>query len=165
MSKKSLSTFLGAIFKTEEKLVFITDGNLEDLEEIYWYCRRTGFDNILGYFPNVSNQWENNGEELEKVATISAKKYRETSREGEFMLLDIRKSDEIEDSDPHENRVNVPLQNIYKCLAHLSYDLPIFVLCNSGERATIGYSYLKRKGYNPIVIAGGVKMLEALDDK
>ena len=165
MSKKSLSTFLGAIFKTEEKLVFITDGNLEDLEEIYWYCRRTGFDNILGYFPNASNLWENNGEELEKVATISAKKYRETSREGEFMLLDIRKSDEIEDSDPHENRVNVPLQNIYKCLAHLSYDLPIFVLCNSGERATIGYSYLKRKGYNPIVIAGGVKMLEALDDK
>lgn len=165
MSKGSLSTFLGAIFKTNEKLVFVTDNNVSDLEEIYWYCKRIGFDNIIGYFPNSSNQWENNGEELEKVATISAKKYREVSIDGDFMLLDIRKSDEIEDSDPVENRVNIPLHNIYKCLAHLSYDLPTFVLCGSGERATIGYSYLKRKGYNPIVIAGGAKMLEVLDEK
>ncbi len=164
MSKRSISTFLGAIFKTSEKLVFVTDGNVSDLEEIYWYCKRIGFDNIIGYFPNSSNQWENNGEELEKVATISAKKYREVSIDGDFMLLDIRKSDEFGDSDPVENRVNIPLHNIYKCLAHLSYDLPTFVLCGSGERATIGYSYLKREGYNPIVIAGGAKMLEALDE-
>ena len=165
MSKKSISTFLGAIFKTDEKILFVIDDNIGELEEIYCYCKRIGFDNILGYFPNASSQWENNGEELEKVSTISAKKYRETSRDSEFMLLDIRKSDEIEDTDPHENRVNIPLHNIYKCLAHLSYDLPTFVLCNSGERATIGYSYLKRKGYNPIVITGGVKMLEALNEK
>lgn len=165
MSKKSISTFLGAIFETDEKIVFVIDNNIDELEEIYWYCKRIGFDNILGYFPNASGQWENNGEELEKVSTISAKKYRETSIDSEFILLDIRKSDEIEESDPDENRINIPLHNIYKCLAHLSYDLPTFVLCNSGERATIGYSYLKRKGYNPIVITGGVKMLEALEEK
>lgn len=165
MSKKSISTFLGAIFKTDERIIFIIDDNIGELEEIYWYCKRIGFDNILGYFPNASSQWENNGEGLEKVSTISAKKYREASINGEFILLDIRKSDEFEESDPVENRVNVPLHNIYKCLQHLSYDVPTFVLCSSGERATIGYSYLKRKGYNPIVIAGGAKMLEALDEK
>lgn len=75
MSKKSISTFLGAIFNTNKKIVFISgDNNISDLEEIYWYCKRIGFDNILGFFPNASKQWENNGEELEKVLTISAKK-------------------------------------------------------------------------------------------
>ena len=48
MSKSSISTFLGAIFKTDEKIVFIMDNCIDDLEEIYWYCRRIGFDNIWG---------------------------------------------------------------------------------------------------------------------
>ena len=163
LSKRSISTFLGAIFKTNEKILFIIDDNIDDLEEIYWYCRRIGFDNLLGYFPNTSSQWESNGEELEKVSTISAKKYKEIPKDGKFILLDTRKRDEIDEEDPAENRVNIDLHNIYKCLDNLVYDLPIYVLCNSGERATIGYSYLKSKGYNPIVVAGGVGMLRALD--
>lgn len=163
MSKKSISTFLGAIFKTDEKIVFVFDDNVNDLEEIYWHCKRIGFDNIIGFFPTAAKEWENNGEELEKVLTISAKKYEKLSLDGEFILLDIRKEYEIEDKDPSENRINIPLQEMYKNLDVLTYDTPIYVLCNSGERATIGYSYLKLKGYNPIVIAGGVEMLEALN--
>lgn len=164
MSKKSISTFLGAIFNPDEKIAFIIDDNVDDLEEIYWYCKRIGFDNIVGYFPKGASQWENNGDELEKVVTITAKKYQEVSIDGEFTLLDIRKKDEIEKGDPDKNRINIPLQNIYKCLDNLAHHIPIYVLCNSGERATVGYSFLKLKGYNPIVITGGVAMLEALNE-
>ena len=165
MSKSSISTFLGAIFKTDEKIVFIMDNCINDLEEIYWYCRRIGFDNILGYFPNVSTHWESNGEEFEKVSTITAKKYMESKIDKNFILLDTRAKDEISEDDPDENRINIPLQNIYKCLDKLKYDIPIYVLCGSGERSTIGYSYIKSKGYNPRVITGGIEMLEALSEK
>lgn len=164
MSKDSISAFLGAIFKTDEKIVFIMDDNISELEEVYWYCKRTGFDNILGYFPNVSLDWEGNGEEFEKVATITAKKYVEASKEGEFILLDTRKKDEISEDDPDKNMINIPLQSIYKSLDKLAYGIPIFVLCGSGERSTIGYSYIKAKGFDPIVIAGGTEMLEALGE-
>ncbi|GAB1399017.1 hypothetical protein MASR1M66_04690 [Aminivibrio sp.] len=54
-----------------------------------------------------------------------------------------QKKDEIEANDPEKNGINIPLQNIYKCLEHLVYDEPIYVLCESGERSTIGASYLK----------------------
>lgn len=162
MSKESVSTFLGAIFPTDEKIVLIMDNNIKDLEEVYWYCRRTGFDNIFGYFPDAAKEWENNGEILEKVSSISAKEYVESKLDGEFILLDIRKKEELQEEDPDKNRINIPLQNIYQCLENLIHDIPIYLLCNSGERATIGYSYIKKAGFNPIVISGGVEMLEAL---
>ena len=164
MSKKNISTFLGAIFEPDEKIAFIIDQNIHDLEEIYWYCKRIGFDNIVGYFPKAVNLWEKHGEELEKVGTISAKKCHDISGDSEFILLDIRKKEEIKDEDPDANRINIPLHNIYKCLDKLVYDIPIYLLCNSGDRATTAYSYLKLKGFNPIVVSGGTEMFDALRD-
>lgn len=84
-------------------------------------------------------------------------------RDGEFILLDIRKRGEIEADDPEKNRINIPLQNIYKCLEHLVYDRPIYVLCESGERSTIGASYLKARKYDAMVVSGGIEMFEALE--
>lgn len=165
LPQKSISTFLGAIFDTSENIVFITDENINNLEEVFWYCKRTGFDNLLGYFPDAAKQWENNGKELEKVSTIYIEDYLKSSTDSDFILRDVRKKEELEDYDPSKNRINIALQDLYKSLEYLKFNIPIYILCNSGERATIAYSYLKSKGYNPIVISGGVEMLEALDKK
>jgi hydroxyacylglutathione hydrolase len=164
MSKDSIATFLGAIYDTKEKIAFLSGEDANDLEEVYWHCRRIGFDNIVGYIPDATSQWVSNGEELEIVPTISAITYASNPPEGEFILLDIRKEYEIKEGDPSENRLHIPLQILYEHLDELKYDIPIYVLCNSGERATIGYSYLTAKGYDAIVIAGGIEMLDASND-
>lgn len=163
LSKKSISTFLGAIFDTEEKVIFLMNNNFKELEEIYWYCKRIGFDNILGYFPNSAKEWEQNGQVLEKVTTISAKDYVEGIEDEKYVILDVRKKEEIEENILDENKINIPLQNFYKDLSSLDKNIPIYVLCNSAERATIGYSYLKLQGYKPIVITGGSEMIEVLN--
>lgn len=165
MSKKSISTFLGAIFEPDRKILFITEENIKDLEEIYWYCRRIGFDNIVGYLPNASRQWEQSGRVLEKVSTISAKTCVQESIDREHIFLDVRKKEEIAMECVGKNRINIPLQNIYQGLCKLEKNLPIYLLCNSGERATIAFSYLKAKGFNPIVISGGMGMIETLTSK
>ena len=163
MPKGLLSSFLGAIYQTDEKILFVTDGPMDDVEEVYWYARRMGFDNILGYLPKGVGQWEKSGEEPEQLETITAKELKDLPRDGEFILLDIRKRDEIEEDAPEKNRINIPLQNIYKCLEHLVYDRPIYVLCESGERSTIGASYLKTRKYDARVVSGGIEMFEALE--
>ena len=161
MSKDNISTFLGAIFSPDDKIVFAVEGNKGEVEELYWYCRRIGFDNIAGYLPNASKSWEGSGLEMEKLPTISAKKFIELSHD-DYILIDIRKNEEIQEEDPKKNRINLPLQNISQCFTRITKDKPIYILCGSGERATIGASYLKERGYNAIVITGGVKMLSAL---
>jgi hypothetical protein len=53
MSKSNISTFIGAIFSSDSKVVFAIDGDYGEVEDLYWYCRRIGFDNIVGYLPNA----------------------------------------------------------------------------------------------------------------
>ena len=69
----------------------------------------------------------------------------------------------MEADDPDTNRINIPLQNIYKCLEHLTHDKPIYVLCESGERSAIGTSYLKARKYDARLVTGGIEMLEATE--
>ncbi len=161
MPKVLLSSFLGAIYETNQKLVFVGSPSIGELEELYWYARRIGFDNIIGYLADGLGKWEQSGEELEKTRSITAIKFKELPKNGDFILLDIRKKEEIEADDPDKNRINIPLQNIYKCLDYLDYKKTIYVLCASGERSTIGASYLKAKNYDARIITGGVEMLEA----
>ncbi len=163
MKKGLISSFLGAIYTTEQKIVFVVNGKIDDIEEVYWYCKRIGFDNIVGYLPEAFGQWEKSGEELEKLNTITAIKFKELSGSNEFILLDIRKKEEIEADDYDKDRIHIPLQHIYKCLEQLEFEKPIYVLCASGQRSTLGASYLKARNYEAWVITGGVKMLEALE--
>lgn len=94
--------------------------------------------------------------------TISAKEYINTKFNEDFILLDVRKEGEIKEEDPDKNRINIPLQNIYKEYKKLDLNIPIYVLCGSGDRSAIGYSYIKLKGYDARLITGGVAMMDAL---
>jgi len=163
MSKDNISTFIGAIFPTDSTVVFAIDTDSRDIEDLYWYCRRIGFDNIAGYLPNACKKWEESGSELEKLPTITALDFKELPKDGDYILIDIRKKDELKEDDPKTNRLHLPLQQISQCFTRITKDKPIYLLCGSGDRATIGASYLKTKGYNSEVITGGVRMLAALE--
>ncbi len=162
MSKSNITTFIGAILSPDSKVVFAIDGEYDEVEDLYWYCKRIGFDNIVGYLPNACKKWEESGSELEKLPTITAVDFKELPEDGDYILIDIRKSEEIEEDDPSSNRLYLPLQQISQCFRRITKDKPIYILCGSGERATIAASYLKAKGYRSEVITGGVRMLAAL---
>ena len=162
MSKSNISTFIGAIFPPDSKIVFAIDGDFGEVEDIYWYCRRIGFENIVGYLPNACKKWEENGFELEKLPTITSKQFTELPEDGDYIMIDIRKSEELQEDDPKSNRIHLPLQNISQCFSRIKKGKPIYILCGSGERATIAASYLRLEGYDSQVITGGVRMLAAL---
>lgn len=158
LSKNNLTAFLGSIYFPDDKLVFIIDGKIGELEEIYWYCRRIGFDNILGYLPNGIEMWQEKGYEVDQLPTISARGYKEMAKGDALILLDIRDADDFAQGDPDENRVNIPLKSLYKSMDKLDKDKTIYVLCGSGNRAATAAAYLKVEGYNSVVITGGIRM-------
>ena len=163
MSESSITSYLGTIYPVDQKIVFVIDGERDHVEEVYWKCKRIGFDNMLGYLPNALGQWEESGQELQKLKTITTKDFKDISENNDFILLDVRKEEEIKVDDPAKNRVHMPLQRLYEGLTYLEFDKPIYVLCASGERATVATSYLVARNYDARVITGGVTMLDALE--
>jgi len=158
LSKDNLTAFLGSMYFPDDKLAFVIDGSMGEMEEIYWYCRRIGFDNMLGYLPEGIEIWQEKGNDIHKLPTVTASEYKEMDKGDDFILLDIRDAEEIEEGDPSENRVNIHLKSLYENLDKLDRNKTIYVLCGSGNRATIAASYLKFEGFNAAVITGGVRM-------
>ena len=164
LPKGNLTAFLGSIYYPDDKIAFVIDGQMGEMAEIYWYCRRIGFDNIVGYLPDGIEMWMEKGREVEQLATISARAYKEMPKGDDFILLDIRDYNEMETRDPDENKVNIPLKSLYESLGKLDLDKhkTVYVLCGSGNRATTAAAYLKVKGYNTVVITGGAGMYRSL---
>jgi len=158
LPKGNLTAFLGAIYFPDDKIAFIIDGQMGEMEEIFWYCRRIGFDNIVGYLPDSIEMWQESGRDVGQLATISAKDYKEMSKGEDYILLDIRDYSEMESNDPDKNKVSIPLNSLYANIDKLDKDKILYVLCGSGNRATTAAAYLKVKGYDVVVITGGVEM-------
>lgn len=158
LPKGNLTAFLGSIFTPDQKIAFIIDGNSGEMEEIYWYCRRIGFDQIVGYLPNAIEMWQQSGYETDQMAAISAKSFKEMSKDHDYTLLDIRDYNEVQPEDPDHNKISIPLKSLYANLEQLDPDQTMYVLCGSGNRATTAAGYLKERGYEVVVITGGVDM-------
>ncbi|MBV1757675.1 MAG: MBL fold metallo-hydrolase [Dethiosulfatibacter sp.] len=162
LPKGNLSAFLGSIYLPEEKIAFVIDGMMGEMEEIYWYCRRMGFDNIVGYLPEGIEMWQQKGHAVDQLATISAKEYKEMPKGDDFILLDIRDYFEMEKRDPDKNKVSIPLKSLYDNIDKLNKDKTLYILCGSGNRSTTAAAYLKMRGYDVIVITGGTDMYRNL---
>lgn len=158
LSQSNLTAYLGALYPTDQEIAFITEGKMDEMEEIYWYCRRMGFDRIRGYLPEGIKTWQAEGFEVEQFETVSAKEYKKMPKGDDFVLLDIRSPEEIKESDPDLHSVNIPLKILREELDKLPRDKDIYVLCSSGNRSTTAASCLKMAGLKPIVITGGAEM-------
>ena len=153
LSLNNLSTFLGTLFDSKQAIVLVTD-RFDDsyLKEIKVQMGRIGFDNLKGYLQNGVNQFVMNGKALEMGESIEPKELLEL--EEEFTLIDLRLEGEVPET-IQDKTERIPLQVFYKNLEKIDKDKPVYILCQSGERAATGYSYLKNKGYDVAFVKGG----------
>lgn len=165
--KDSLNLTIGN-FKTyalnflvvDEPLVFVTGADSEaEKDELHEIAKKHGFTNVEGYLPIEAIPVEN----LEQTALISAEDF--LKQEGDFILLDVRHPDEITRIAPEKNMVNIPLEALDDSTAELDNEKRIYTLCGSGNRGTTASSFLAGKGFQTTVIAGGMKAVEALQNK
>lgn len=161
-SVRNFSTYAGNILDTDAPVAFLVEGNdMEKLKTLYWYARRIGFENIKGYIADGNSQWEQMVKDLQPLPTITAVEYLDLNPE-EFVMVDIRKPEDISPEDPTENGINIPLQHLYRDYEKLPKDKPIYILCGSGDRSATAASFLRNKGYDGRVVSGGLLTLKPL---
>ena len=161
-SVRNFSTYAGNLIDTDEAVAFLVEGNdPEKLKTLYWYARRIGFENIKGYIADGNSQWERMYKDLQILPTITAKEYLDLKAE-DYVMLDIRKPEDVSPEDQKENGINIPLQKLYKEYEKLPKDKPIYILCGSGDRSASAGAFLRNKGYDAIVVSGGLLTLKPL---
>lgn len=162
LSKGNFSSFAGNLVDLKTPMALIHGENAQDaLLEVYTMARRIGFEEVIGYLPDALTLWSTEGNAVGVISSISAEDYR---RHGEdYLVLDVRKKEEISDDDPLFERVHMELVELDKRAQELPRDRVIYTLCASGDRATTAASYLKSIGIDAQVIIGGMKALKSLE--
>jgi len=152
-SRGNISTYIGTVLNLNTPVALITEGNdMEKLNELYWLLKRIGFDSIKGFISYGNAQWEASGNDLEILKTIKGKDYMKL--DSEHILLDVRKSESALEN--VKNYMNIPLQYLNDQYKNIPSGKKVYVLCASGDRSTTAASFLKGKGIDARVIAGGL---------
>jgi len=68
---------------------------------------------------------------------------------GKLVVLDVRRDDEWEGGHI-AGAIHIPLGHLGERLKEVPRNLPIAVVCNVGNRASIGASILRREGYGEV---------------
>lgn len=147
--------WVGWVVPFGEPIVLISDNESERTETVEQLIN-IGFENIRGYMDGVA-AWQAEGFPVVQAGILPQPALREWIQSDERpLLLDVRFADEYNDG-------HLPLAQHIEAgaLTHgragaLPQDRPIVVYCRSGNRATVGYSLLERRGFhNVLMLEGG----------
>ncbi len=152
--------YIGSLYSTDQKLALVCQNDdMNTIVGLYDVAKKIGFDNILGYIPNPVEALVDTDESLERMGSVNGQEFAQV--QGDYILLDVRNESELQAEDPTKNRINIALQELYKKYTQVPTGKDLYVLCESGQRASVAASYMKEKGYDPTVIQGGARALRA----
>lgn len=141
--KNSFSTWAGWILNYKEQFMLVAeDDHIEDLTR---KLMRIGMDNIYGYV----NKVEDLGVDLETVDEISFEAFQNNVGNDEVQIIDVRGENEYKISRVPGAK-HVFFGTLPANLDEIPKDNPVILHCQSGDRATIAYSILRRNGFDNI---------------
>lgn len=149
----AFATWMGWFLSYDEPFILIAEEATHD--DLVRKLMRIGLDNIYGYVPDVS-VWTELGNTLEKAEVIPLDEFKNILKTNHTQIVDLRgaaeyKSGHIKGAD------NVFIGTLEKHLDKVSQDQQVVIHCQSGDRASIGYSLLTKHGYHNIKnYAGGI---------
>ncbi len=132
----------------EAKIVLVADED-EVLEEVVLSLIRLGYDDIVGYLDLGMEAWASAGFELESSGLISASRLLEMMEEGAVEVLDVRRRDEREEGYvPGSRWIFTGL--LPDRLDEIPRGVPVAIVCNVGNRASLVASVLARSGFEEV---------------
>ena len=139
----AFATWMGWFVNYKESFMLVASD--EQIEDLTRKLMRIGLDNVLGYISDVNSV----GIELQKSDIINIDEFKTYLNRDDIQVIDLRNSTEYKaghiDGVPQIFIGTLP-QNLDK----ISRDKPVVIHCQSGDRATIGYSLLKKFGFKNV---------------
>ena len=147
----SFNTWAGWFLDYDERFMLLA--NEEQLEDLSRMLMRIGLDNLEGYIPSVS-AWTETGGTLQKSNIISLEETKQLIRNNNVQVVDLRGASEYQ-AGHIANAENIFVGTLPENLDKISKDQKVIIHCQSGDRATIGYSLLARNGFTNVANFSG----------
>jgi hydroxyacylglutathione hydrolase len=145
-ARPELSVWVGQMLEFDDSILLVleSDDRLERVVNLLW---RTGYTNFAGYLAGGMKAWETAGFPFEDLPQMSVHDLRRNGAHVE--LLDVRTPAEWKQGHiPGARHVFVP--ELRKRARELDRGRPIITYCDSGFRANIAASLLRREGFERV---------------
>lgn len=147
----SFSTWAGWLLNYQEQFMLVADD--DQMEDLTRKLMRIGMDNIYGYINSV----EELGMDLQTVDVIDFETFQSEVGNDNVQIVDVRGVNEYKISHVPGAK-NVFVGTLPENIDEIPRDKEIIVHCQSGDRATIAYSLLRRNGFDNVKnYPGGMK--------
>jgi hydroxyacylglutathione hydrolase len=147
----SLATWAGWILNYQEQFILVAKA--DEMEEITRKLMRIGLDNIYGFINNVDDL----DIELQTADVIDLETFKTFLGKPDVQIVDVRGKTEYE-AGHIEGTEHIFVGTLQDNLDKISKDKQVVIHCQSGDRAAIAYSILRRNGFSDVKnYSGGMK--------
>ena len=134
---------------------------VDDLEALDFAVRnllRLGLDNIMGYLRGGVEAWYKEGYPLTKAGLVTVHDLKKMFDSKEAIrILDVRRENEWMEGHI-EGSTQIYLGHVPEQVDQFPHDLPIVVVCKTGNRSSFGVSVLLRAGFDHVYnCLGGIE--------
>jgi hydroxyacylglutathione hydrolase len=147
----SFSTWAGWLLNYQEQFVLVAEET--QMDDLTRKLMRIGLDNIYGFIDDVNDL----GVELQTADVIDIEEFKSLVGKDDVQVVDVRNTTEY--SAGHVNGADhVFVGALSDNLDKISKDKQVVIHCQSGDRAAIAYSVLRKNGFENIKnYSGGIK--------
>ncbi|MFC4686829.1 rhodanese-like domain-containing protein [Epilithonimonas pallida] len=147
----SFSTWMGWLVNYSEPFILVAQE--EQMEDLTRKLMRIGMDQMMGYIDDVKNL----GLDLQTADVIDIADFKTYLNREDVQVVDVRNKTEYETAHI-KNAENVFVGTLEENLDKISRDKQVVIHCQSGDRAAIAYSLLKKNGFGNVKnFSGGMK--------
>ena len=139
----AFATWAGWFLSYEEPFMLLAAE--EQLDDLTRKLMRIGLDNILGYVPSVE-EYVKAGGRLATVNVVDTAGVKALLQDPSVQLVDLRGETEYR-SGHVSGADHVFVGTLPEHLGKIDRNRKVVVMCQGGDRATIGYSLLAKAGY------------------
>lgn len=151
-----LSAYGGWVLPYDKPILLVLEDE-ENLDKAIRQLIRLGYDQIAGYLRGGIGAWYKASLPVEHLGLLTVQELKKRLDRGDnLVLLDVRDKDEWDDGHI-EDAFNIYFGNLEDRLDEVPEDLPIAVICDVGNRGSLGASILRREGYGEVYnVLGGM---------
>ncbi|WP_445666378.1 MBL fold metallo-hydrolase [Fodinibius sp. AD559] len=143
---KAFNTVVGSYVKEDEDIYLVIEE--DNLEEAVRDLIRIGLDNIKGYVtPDELEQYLEGSEYTERVETITFDDVAKLIEDSQYQALDVRKLTEFNGGHV-KGALNIAHTRLLERKEELDKNKTWVVYCQTGVRASVATSLLRRDGFD-----------------
>ena len=140
-----------------EQSILIVAENLEALDYSVRSLFRLGYDKIEGYLTGGIEEWYKAGLPISEVCQVSVQRLKKMIESEEIFTLDVRRENEWNEGHIGGSK-RIYLGLLERKTDELPRDVPIVVICKTGNRSSFGTSTLLRAGFKSVYnCLGGIE--------